>query len=279
MARADAAPWLHDEVARRMAERVSLIRQAPSAVLDWSQDAGKSLGPLREVCPKAELSLVAEAAPDAQAGAGWRAGLRRLIHREPVRVTTLAVPPKSSSLVWSNMALHFDDHPPERMQSWHQALRVDGFVMFSTLGPGSLAQLRAVYQQLGWPKPHAPFVDMHDLGDMLVAAGFADPVMDQELLTLTYADPESLLTELRQLGGNLAPDRFAGCRTPAWRQQLLQALRASAGADSRIRLDFEVVYGHAFRAPDRGPAVAERTTVDLDQMKSMLRDPSRRPSR
>jgi hypothetical protein len=105
------------------------------------------------------------------------------------------------------MALHLVDDPLALMQQWHRALAVDGFLMFSTLGPGSMQGLRQVYARLGWPTPHAPFVDMHDLGDMLVHTGFADPVMDQEILTLTWPDADALLGELRTLGGNADPGR------------------------------------------------------------------------
>lgn len=254
-----------------MAERLSLIRQAPSVVLDWSLDAGRSADPLRQACARAEMIQVLDEHVPPEPAPGWGAGLRRWLQRQPERLAAAAVAPGSAGLVWSNMALHFDENPQQSMAAWRLALQVEGFVMFSTLGPGSLSQLRTLYREQGWPTPHAPFVDMHDLGDMLVESGFADPVMDQEVLTLTYADPQALLTDLRHWGVNLSPARFPGCRTPAWRQRLLDGLRGQAGTDGRIRLDFELVYGHAFRAPDRGPAVAERTTVDLEQMKSMLR--------
>ena len=153
---------------------------------------------------------------------------------------------------------------------WHRAMAVDGFVMFSTLGPGTLAGLRALYAAQGWPPPCAPFVDMHDLGDMLVEAGFADPVMDQETVTLTWPTPSALLDELRGLGGNVDPARHAGLRTPRWRERLQQALSATAGAGGRVALDFEVVYGHAFRPPPR-PRVAALTEVAVDDLRAMAR--------
>ena len=121
----------------------------------------------------------------------------------------------------------------------------------------------------------ADFVDMHDLGDMLVQAGFAAPVMDQEILTLTWDSPQALLSELRSLGANASPDRFAGLRTPRWRERLLTELRALAGPDGRIQMQFEVAYGHAFKATTRVPLSAE-TTVSLDDMRAMVRTKSPR---
>jgi malonyl-CoA O-methyltransferase len=142
--------------------------------------------------------------------------------------------------------------------------------MFSSFGPDTLRELRELYARLGWPAPTPPFVDMHDLGDMLVHAGFADPVMDQETLTLDWASPQALLHELRALGGNIAPDRMPGLRTPRWRARLERELQALAGRDGRPALRFEIAYGHAFKAlPRARPGVP--TTVSLDEMRSLVR--------
>ncbi len=111
---------------------------------------------------------------------------------------------------------------------------------------------------------------MHDLGDMLVAAGFADPVMDQETLTLTWASAEALLAELRTLGGNARPARFAGLRTPRWRERLLAALRERAAADGRIALELRDRLRPRLQAGAAGQ-VAGETHVALDDMRAMVR--------
>jgi malonyl-CoA O-methyltransferase len=168
------------------------------------------------------------------------------------------------------MALQLMPDPAHAFSVWHQAVAAQGFVMFSTIGPGSLGLLRSVYAKAGWGPPHGQLVDMHDLGDMLVEAGFADPVMDQETLSLRYVSAERLLEELHGLGGNLAPDRFGACRGRDWHRNLLAALAQQAAPDGQLTLEIEVVYGHAFRAPDKAPALAARTTIDLAAMKLML---------
>jgi malonyl-CoA O-methyltransferase len=162
------------------------------------------------------------------------------------------------------------------MSQWHRALAVDGFLMFSTLGPGTLESLQALYRRQGWPRPFAAFVDMHDLGDMLVHAGFADPVMDQEQITLTWPTAEALLGELRGLGGNVDPLRHPGLRTPRWRARLQGALAETADASGRIGLTFELVYGHAFKPAPR-PRLAGQTSVPLDDMRAMIRSGRRQP--
>ncbi|HSI56856.1 MAG TPA: biotin synthase [Ideonella sp.] len=261
------APWLHEEVARRMAERLPIIKQAPRQVLDWSGQAGGGAAALRAASPQARLSEVRAAAPAAEAPSWWR---RAWPAKSVPVLAPGSVPAGAADLVWSNMALHFSPEPRVPMAAWRKALAADGFLMFSTLGPGSLALLRELYRKAGWGSAHAPFVDMHDLGDMLVESGFADPVMDQEILTLTYATPQALIGELQGLGANFDPQRHAGLRTPRWQARLLAALAAQAGPDWRIPLAFEVVYGHAFRAADKGPRVEAEAAIGLDEMKLML---------
>ncbi|UFU09355.1 biotin synthase [Ideonella dechloratans] len=267
---APAPSWLHQEVARRMAERLSLIRLTPRQVLDWSLDAGPPAEGLRSAYPQATLQQVLPAGEAVSPAPWWK---RWLGTGAAVPVAAEAVAPAGAGLVWSNMALQFENDPPALFAAWRRALGAEGFVMFSTLGPGSLPELRAVYAAEGWGEPHVPFVDMHDLGDMLVQAGFADPVMDQETLTLTYGSAEQLLAELRGWGGNAAPGRSPVLRGRAWRARLLQALQSRADAQGRIRLTLELVYGHAFQAPERGPAVAAETAVDLSTMRRMLKEP------
>lgn len=265
-------PWLHGEVARRMAERLPVIRMQPPCVANWGAFLGASRGLLRQAYPHARL-LALEATPErrdataATLAAPWWSARRWSAGAEAALIES-ELTAGQVQLVWANMGLQAVADPQALLRRWHGVLAVDGFVMFSTLGPGTLTRLQAVYTAQGWAAPFAPFVDMHDLGDMLVEAGFADPVMDQEVITLTWATPQALLAELRTLGGNAALARHAGLRTPRWRQRLLQALAATAGDDGRVALDFEVVYGHAFRPP---PRLAARTEVPLDELRAMAR--------
>jgi len=274
MGRAAEAPWLHGEVARRMAERLRLIRLQPRTLLDWCSFNGASQALLSQAYPQAQvLRVEADAAllQRGQAASRWWSLRRRIACVAPSQVAA-----GSAELLWANMMLHLAADPLASLQQWQHALAVDGFLMFSTLGPGSLQGMRALYARCGWPVPHAPFVDMHDLGDMLVRAGFADPVMDQEMLTLTWPDAGALLRELRSLGGNADPARCPGLRTPRWRQRLCTELQQLQGSDGRLRLDFELVYGHAFRAAPK-PRVAAQTSVALDEMRAMVRAGRRTP--
>jgi malonyl-CoA O-methyltransferase len=275
--KAPQAPWLHTEVARRMAERLPVFRQPPRAVLDWHATLGGGRAALQAALPKAHIQSVEgqPVAPAAAAASRWVPPRWWPGARAGAALPEAAVPAGQAGMVWANMALHFQSHPQALMRRWWQALAVDGVLMFSTLGPGTLEALRAVYRQAGWPPPMADLVDMHDLGDMLVEAGFADPVMDQETVTLTWADAAALLAELRSLGGNWSLQRFPGLRTPDWQRRLMAALASTAGPDGRPALAFELVYGHAVRPAPR-PRLAPETHVGLDEMRQMMRA-GRRP--
>jgi malonyl-CoA O-methyltransferase len=274
LARAPEAPWLHAEVARRMAERLEFIRVKPQSVLDWWSFGGASHELLLRAYPEARhlavepTEALRERSRQALAAPWWSPLRWRRASVEPTAPE--AVAPASVQLVWANMMLHAAVDPVAVMTLWQRLLAVDGFVMFSCLGPGSLRTLDALYARLGWGAPLAPFVDMHDLGDMLVRAGFADPVMDQEVLTLSWDSPDALLAELRALGTNASPRRFVGWRTPRWRERLRASLREMMKPDGRIHLDFEVAYGHAFKATPR-VAVAAETRVSVEDMRAMAR--------
>ena len=258
------APWLHGEVARRMAERLALIRMKPALLFDWWGHLGASAEVLAEVCPQAQRFAVEPSAALLERSAATARAL-----------STRAELPAGAQLVWANMMLHLVPEPPLLIERWFRLLAVDGFVMFSCLGPGTLRELRALYERLGWPAPTPDFIDMHDLGDMLVHAGFADPVMDQETLTLRWDSAEALLAELRALGGNAAPDRMPGLRSPRWRARLLRELESLRGIDGKLGLSFEIAYGHAFKAAPR-LKVGEAAVVSLEDMRTMLRSDAAR---
>ena len=251
------------------------MRLEPARVLDWYAGPGGGHEALRRRYPGAEIVAVEpdavwQARPPRNAPRRWWP-----LGRAAKAPTHVAAEPDAelgrAGLVWANMVLHGIVDPPALFARWHALLEVDGLVAFSCLGPGTLGELRELYASLGWPAPTPGFIDMHDLGDMLVGAGFADPVLDQETLNLSWSSAEDLLGELRLLGGNAAPDRFAGLRTPAWRRRLVAALEERAGADGRIALRFEIAYGRGFRT---GPRVqGGDVAVSLDDMRAMVRRP------
>jgi malonyl-CoA O-methyltransferase len=266
-----ASAWLHEEVARRMEERLSWIMRQPRSWLHWEPVRG-GLGVHEQLVrryPDAAVSLRAAVAEEAEAarkqvrGPWWRLG-------KP-RGQVVAAGGEPVDLLWANMSLHMAADPLVWMQEWHAGLNVDGMLMFSCLGPDTLRELRALYAELGWPAPAHEYTDMHDWGDMLVASGFAEPVMDMERIELTFDTPERLLRELRELGRNLHPARFPGLRGRGWHQRLLAELGRLADPEQggRLRLTFEIIYGHALR-PERRLTVTPETRLSVDELRSQL---------
>lgn len=271
-----SSPWLHEEIARRMDDRLQWIRQAPAAWCDWDPLRGGLQGHerVRQRYPQAQRHIAETSSPAAQARAQahfappwwnparWTGGAPRF-----------GVPADGGvQLLWSNMALHMAADPQALIARWHRALAVDGYLMFSCLGPDTVRELHGVYAALGWPPAGHAMTDMHDWGDMLVQTGFAEPVMDMERVTLTFATPQRLLQELRELGCNLHPQRFAGLRGRGWRHRLEQALADQLGrtsADGQLALTFEIIYGHAFKPAPR-MRVSESSAVSLQDMRAML---------
>ena len=269
-----ASPWLHEEVASRMLDRLQWIKLQPDAWAHWGAVRGglQNHQKIVKKHPKSICFVVeaqsnrAHAATENIANAWWQPARWR------AKATRFEAPPPGSvDMLWANMALHEAPDPQALLAEWHNALKVGGFLMFSCLGPDTAIELRSLYQQLGWPPAGHELTDMHDWGDMLVAAGFAEPVMDMERITLTFDTPARLLQELAGLGRNYHPARFAGLRGRAWRARLSQAIadKLPRASDGRLSLTFEVIYGHALK-PQPKVRVSALSSVSMQDMRSML---------
>jgi len=161
-------------------------------------------------------------------------------------VRALPLGPGCLGLAWSNLVLHWLDDPLPAFRELHRVLEVGGLLTFAVLGPDTLKELRAACLKVGAGATAKSFLDMHDLGDMLVAAGFGDPVMYMEMVTLTYSGPRAFLADQRRLG--VRDGLLPGGGWRAWRRALAAWPRDGEG---RIHASFEIVYGHAWKAPLR----------------------------
>ena len=274
------SPWLHEEVARRMEERLAFIRLQPKTWVCWNPlRAGLNvLALLQRRYPQAVGHLSADRKDEmawvqANAAAPWWKPSTWF----QSKLKTASLKPYSMDMVWANMLLHQAADPQALLAEWHRVLAVDGFLMFSCLGPDTLQELRTVYARMGWPMPSHEFTDMHDWGDMLVHAGFAEPVMDMEKITLTYVNSEKLLEDLRMLGRNFHVSRLAGLRGRDWLKQLHEVLLQIVQIDpeGRLALTFEVVYGHALK-PQARVKITSQSEIDLDDIRQMLQSPQKK---
>lgn len=264
--RVAAADFLRREIASRMFDRLTLIKTSPRQVLDAGCGSGADIAQLQQRYPAAQVIGV-DAAPGMLAAAGGVQAPRSLLSRLlPAKAGidlvcadfgNLPFGPNSLDLVWSNLALHWHPQPDRVFAEWRRALRVDGLLMFSTFGPDTFRELRSAFAAMDETPHTLPFVDMHDFGDQLVEVGFTTPVMDMELITVTYDTIEAMLADVRAFGGNPLATRSRGLvGRGAW-QRMRDALEAQRRPDGKLGLSFEVVYGHAFRPAPKVTAAGE----------------------
>lgn len=245
----DEVAVLAREVSLRMTARLDLVKIIPSRIADIGCATGDGIRSLQARYPQA-LPLAIDYAPAMLAEVARRVPwMEKLRRRAPrcVAADVRALPLAGSTLgiAWSNLMLHWLDDPLPAFRELHRVLEVGGLLMFSALGPDTLKELRAA-----GATTLRRFHDMHDLGDMLMAAGFADPVMDVERIELAYASPRGLLRDQRLLGvrdGLLGSLGFRGGRRVfrAWQSQR---------HEGRLPATFEIVYGHAWKAEAKASA-------------------------
>ena len=243
----DSAAVLARETGLRMAERLDLVRIAPARLADVGCATGDGLRELQRRFPAA-LPLAIDFARPMLSAVNSRAPLiQRVRGRAPrlinADVRALPLARGCLGLAWSNLMLHWLDDPLPAFGELHRVLEVGGLLMFSMLGPDTLKELRASCLGAGIEAPVRRFLDMHDVGDMLLAAGFADPVMDMEMVTLTYQTARGLLADQRHLG--MRDGLFGYLPWRDWRKVFTAYARRSVG---RLPASFEVVYGHAWKA-------------------------------
>jgi malonyl-CoA O-methyltransferase len=268
------------EVGRRLFERLDVIRHDALAVVDLGCGAGEQRDALLARFADAtwlgiDLSraMLAQGRPEVPGLTRWlplafRRRARAL--RICANADQLPLAEGSTDCVFSNLMLNWHPAPHRVFPEIARVLREGGLLLFSSFGPDTLRELRqACAAALPQAQP-MPFVDMHDLGDMMVAAGFSSPVTDSETIRLTYGSARQLLAEVRGLGGNPRDDRPRGLPSGRQARRLTAELEAQRDSDGRIRLSFEVTYGLGWKAPPRAPA-SGTTTISVEMLRSQLR--------
>ena len=256
---------LQREVGARLVQHLDPIRIDPRRIVDLGCGTGEHFASLRRRFPRAELVAIDVAVPMLEKAQGRTPWWRRVLAPVPLLACAdaerLPLAPSSAELAFSNLMLHWCDAPAVFAEA-ARVLRTGGLFLFSTFGPDTLKELRAAFAESGGGDHVHEFVDMHDLGDALVAAGFADPVMEMETLTLEYSTVEALAADLRGSGGrNALPARPRGLGgRERWRRMVERYETRRRG--SILPATYEVVYGHAWKAAPRRSADG-RAIVDF----------------
>lgn len=248
------------EVTARLLERLDFVRVDPARVLDLGAGTGDGAARLQARFPRARV-LAADFAPAMLRRARAERGVRLAAACDAFRLPLAA---RSVDLAFSSSTLQWCEPLEDALAELLRVLRPGGLLLFATYGPDTLRELRAAQAAAGIAGGVNEFRDMHPIGDLLTAQGWADPVLDAEPLEASYASPEALLRELRGVGS-----RRAAPGAPVSRGRFRAMLDAyPRGADGRVRATYEVIYGHAL-----GPAARAEDGVATVPLEALGRPP------
>lgn len=256
----DAHAVLQREVCDRLLERLAFMNIAPQRILDLGAGTGYGLQHLQTRFPAAHLiglDLAPAMLQRARAKlltpawhqrivAHFSSSTRASVEFVCADMERLPFKPNSMDLVWSSLALQWANDLESTLRDCHRTLAPDGLMIFATFGPDTLKELRTAFARID-STPHVNrFADLHDIGDMLVYAGFANPVMEMDILTLTYTDLKALMIDLKGIGAhNAAVTRRRGLMgKSAW--QTLEHTYERHRNNGRLPATYEVIYGHAW---------------------------------
>jgi malonyl-CoA O-methyltransferase len=248
----DAAAVLQREVCVRLLEKLDIIKIQPARLLDIGSGTGWGSRQLGERYPQADIVALDIALGMLEAARGTSSWWQKLFtvskqHFLCADAEALPLLSQSVQMVWSNLAVQWCNDLPATFVELHRVVEADGLLIFSTFGPDTLKELRVAFNGIDSYNHFNRFTDMHDIGDMLVAAGFADPVMEMEKLTLTYDNAKSVMQDLRSIGAhNATAGRGSGMLGKAKWARIVQNYE-SLRRNGKLPATFEIIYGHAWK--------------------------------
>jgi malonyl-CoA O-methyltransferase len=236
----DEADFFCTEIRGRLFERLDFISLQPKTVLDLGAGTGAAA---RQLQTRFADTLIIELdGSEAMLANSDKMGTEICADSHCLPLADASV-----DIVISNLMLPACAVPEMVFSEARRVLRNPGLFLFSTLGPDTLMEIRRAWSQVD-DAPHVhTFADMHNIGDALVKAGFREPVMDTERLTVTYADVDKLIADLRAVAGtNFAAQRRRGLTSPRHWARFIDKLYATRDSAGRFAVSLEVVTGQAW---------------------------------
>ena len=246
----DAAAVLQARIREELIERLDLLTMRPRTVVDLGAGTGHGAAALRRRYRESTVVAV-DNAPGMLVEAGRRQGLFRRFDRVGGDAAALPLRDATVDMVLSSLLLQWCNDPDVVLRECRRVLRPGGVLHLATLGPDTLNELRRAWQVADPAHMHVSrFLDMHDVGDALVRAGFAEPVLDVERYTLTYGDARDLMRDLKAIGAhNATAGRARGLTGKGTLARMLSAYEAER-RDGKLPATYEVVFAQAW-VPDR----------------------------
>lgn len=269
----DQAAVLQREVSNRMLSRLEYIKYLPGVILDAGSGTGYGSQQLAKRYPDSQLiavdiawAMLSHARPEITWWQRWAPLHKPQTYHVCADIEQFPVKDDSVGMVWSNLALQWCNDLDHTFSEMNRVLHTNGLFMFSTFGPDTLKELRQSFARVDASSHVNRFIDMHDIGDLLVHNGFSTPVMDMEYITLTYPDVISVMRDLKAIGAhNVTQGRRQGLTGKTmWKKAIDQyeALRR----DGKLPATFEVVYGHAWKPQSRQSVLTPETRRQLGLM-------------
>jgi malonyl-CoA O-methyltransferase len=246
----DASAAVQAEIRTRLLERLDVVRLQPTGVLDLGAGTGHASRDLKRRYPSAQVVAVDSSLSMLRESARQQRFLRRFA-QVCTDAQRLPLRSRSFDLVVSNLLIEWCHDPDAVFAEAARVLRPQGLFTFTTVGPDTLKEVRELWRGID-PFTHVHrFIDMHDFGDALVRAGFAEPVMDTERLTVTYSDLSALVAEIRGSGArNIAQGRPRGLTGRA-RGAAVRSRSAELTRNGPLKVSVEVIHGHAWSVGER----------------------------
>ncbi len=261
----DGAAVLQREVLQRLLQALQPVRHQPALILDAGCGTGEAWLLLRQRYRKAQI-IALDIAENMLQHTRRRGGL---LHRPMCvcgDIEQLPLADASVDMVFSNLALQWVNDLPTVLAEFYRVLTPGGLLVFSSFGPDTLQELRHCWREVDEAVHVNDFIDMHDIGDALLQAGLADPVMSAEHIVMTYPQARLLMQDLRDIGANVtASGHRRGLLTAGSLKRVYQAYEQFRRGDG-LPATYEVLYGHGWK-PSHAltPQLQGEVTVQLQR--------------